>query len=140
MPHAPPPPRRCPPKSKGSSPCWLSSPSKLPQGSPLRKTWLQVCGGLPQTSLQIRVPQTSNVPFLHVFFVGQIRAYAGLNKGSAYSYIFFWGGLSFHTLCVFWHTRRFSAQKETKHTSRQQVRGLLGLFSQFVQSEDAMVQ
>ena len=38
-------------------------PSKLPQGSPLRKTWLQVCGCWPQTGLQIRLPQTSNVPF-----------------------------------------------------------------------------
>ena len=30
--------------------CWPSSsylPSKLPQGSPLRKTWLQVCCGFP---------------------------------------------------------------------------------------------
>ena len=50
-PHGLPPPAPMPPQQIGVQVHVGYLPSKLPQGSPLRKTWLQVCCGFPMFSM-----------------------------------------------------------------------------------------
>ena len=60
-----------PPKLQGFKPMLDFLKLLAKQTSSRLAAWFQVCGGLPPTSLQIRLPQASTVPFLHVVSSGK---------------------------------------------------------------------